>query len=341
MDHYVGLDVSVRSTSICILSASGQVVREGKVESEPEAIVAFLGGRGLAYGRVGIEAGPLCQWLYAGLAKAGLPVVCIETRHAKAVLSAQVNKTDRNDARGIAQMMRVGLYKPVHVKTLASQEIRALLGGRRALQAKLMDIENSIRGLLRNFGLKVGTVTRARYEERIRELTDGRAGLIAVIEPMLTVRRVVREQYVLLHKRMLALARADEPCRLLMSAPGVGPFVALTYRAAVDEPARFRQSRAVGAHFGLAPRTHQSGELDRRGPITKNGDETLRAALFEAALVLLRPGSKPSPLKAWGLKLAKRRGTAKARVAVARRLAVILHRMWVDGTPFRIEAAMA
>lgn len=161
MDHYVGLNVSVRSTCICILSAHGQVVREGKVESEPEAIAAFLDGRGLTYGRVGIEAGPLCQWLYAGLAKAGLPVVCIETRHAKAVLSAQVNKTDRNDARGIAQMMRVGLYKPVHVKILASQEIRALLGGRRTLQAKLIDIENSIRGLLRNFGLKVGTVTRA------------------------------------------------------------------------------------------------------------------------------------------------------------------------------------
>lgn len=184
-------------------------------------------------------------------------------------------------------------------------------------------------------------MTRARYEERIRELTDGRAGLIAVIEPMVTVRRVVREQYVLLHKRMMALAREDGPCRLRMSALGVSPFVALTYRAAVDEPARFRQSRAVGAHFGLAPRTHQSGELDRRGHITKNGDETLRSALFEAALVLLRPGSKPSTLKAWGLKLAKCRGTAKAMVAVARRRAVILHRMWVDGTPFCIEAAMA
>lgn len=341
MDYFVGLDVSVRTTSICVMNGAGAVIREGKVESEPEAIVGFLAEPGRRYVRVGIEAGPLCQWLYAELAKAGLPVICIETRHAQAVLSAQVNKTDRNDARGIAQMMRVGLYRPVHVKTLASQQIRILLSGRRFLQAKLLDVENSIRGLLRNFGLKVGAVTRVRYEERIRELIDGSPALAAVIEPMLVVRRTLREQYSTLHRQMLILARADDDCRLLMTAPGVGPLVALTFRAAIDEPARFQRSRAVGAHFGLAPRTHQSGELDRRGRITKNGDETLRSALFEAALVLMRPSTKPSALKAWGLRVAKRRGMARAMVAVARRLAVILHRMWVDRTEFRWRAEAA
>lgn len=341
MDYFVGLDVSVRTTSICVMNESGAVVREGKVESEPEAIAKFLAEPHRRYVRVGIEAGPLCQWLYAGLAKAGLPVICIETRHAQAVLSAQVNKTDRNDARGIAQMMRVNLYRPVHVKTLASQQIRILLSGRRFLQAKLLDVENSMRGLLRNFGLKVGVVTRVRYEERIRELINESPALAAVVEPMLVVRRTLREQYSRLHRQMLILARADDDCRLLMTAPGVGPLVALTYRAAIDEPARFRQSRAVGAHFGLAPRTHQSGELDRRGRITKNGDETLRSALFEASLVLMRPSTKPSALKAWGLRVAKRRGMARALVAVARRLAVILHRMWVDRTEFRWKAAVA
>jgi transposase len=334
MDYFVGLDVSVRTTSVCVMTETGRIVQEGKVESEPEALIQFLDVPGRRYIRVGVEAGPLCQWLYAGLAKAGLPVICIETRHAQAVLKAQINKTDRNDARGIAQMMRVGLYRPVHVKTLASQQIRALLNGRRFLQARILDVENSIRGLLRNFGMKVGVISRARYDARIRELIDGDPTLAAVIEPMLIVRRVTREQFAALHRKMLELVRADEDCRLLMSAPGVGPVVAMTYRAAIDEPARFQRSRAVGAHFGLVPRTHQSGEIDRRGRISKNGDETLRSTLFEAALVLLRPNSKPSALKAWGLRIAKRRGMSRAMVAVARKLAVILHRMWIDRTEF-------
>jgi transposase len=341
MECFVGLDVSVKTTSICVMDAGGAIIREGKAESSPEAIAAFLSQEGRRYSRIGLEAGPLCQWLYAGLARSGFPVICIETRHAQAVLSARPNKTDRNDARGIAQMMRVGLYRPVHVKTLASQKIRALLSGRRFLQAKLLDVENSIRGLLRNFGLKVGCVTRAKYEQRILDLITDQPALQAVIEPMLAVRRVVREHYAALHKKMLVLARADDDCRLLMSAPGVGPFVALTYRAAIDEPARFQHSRSVGAHSGLAPRTHQSGEIDRRGHITKTGDQTLRTALFDAAMVLLRPSTKPSALKAWGQRLAKRRGISRALIAVARRLSVILHRMWIDRTPFRWTAEPA
>lgn len=203
------------------------------------------------------------QWLYAGLAKAGFPVICIETRHAQAVLSAWPNKTDRNNARGIAQMMRVGLYRPVHVKTLASQKIRALLSGRRFLQAKLLDVENSIRGLLRNFGLKVGMVTRARYEARILELIKDVRSLQAIIEPLLMVRRVIREQYVILHKEMLALARADDDCLLLMSAPGVGPLIALTYRAASTSP------RVSSARARLAPIS--GWHRERINPATSTG----------------------------------------------------------------------
>jgi transposase len=316
------------------VSSDGKIIREGKVETDPDAIGTYLSANGIRDGRIGLEAGPLCQWLYAGLARAGFPIFCIETRHAQAVL----NKTDRNDARGIAQMMRVGLFKPVHVKTLASLEVRLLLGGRRVLQTTMIDIENSIRGLLRNFGLKVGLVTRAGYEARIRDLVEGNANLEAVVEPMLAVRRTIREQYVTLHKRMMLLAREDRVCRLLMSAPGVGPLVALSYRASIDEPARFQNSRAVGAHVGLAPRTHQSGELDKRGRISKTGDVTVRTALFEAAGVLMRSTSKSSPLKSRGLQIAKRRGMARAITAVARKLAVVLHRMWIDGTPFRWSA---
>lgn len=335
MDLFVGLDVSVRTTSICVIDGAGRVLKEAKVESEPCAIAALLGNFEGNYRRVGLEAGPLSQWLYSGLGSAGYPVVCVETRHMKAALSAQINKTDRNDARGIAQMMRVGLYRPVHVKTERSQEIRMLLTARKFLQSKIIDAENNLRGLLRNFGLKVGAVTRAQYEARVTELLAQKPHLALSVGPLLEVRRVLREQFQRLHKAMGRLAAEDGICRLLMSAPGVGPLVALTFRAGVDEAPRFRQSRSVPAHFGLTPARYQSGELDRGRGISKCGDPTVRWALVEAAGVILRLNTKSSPLKVWGMALAKRRGPAKALVAVARRLAVILHRMWIDGTEYR------
>jgi transposase len=288
------------------------------------------------YVRIGIEAGPLSQWLVSGLTEADLPVVCVETRHMKALLKAQqVNKSDRNDARGIAQMMRVGLFKPVHVKTLIAQEQRMLLTSRKLVQRKLMDIESDMRGTLRNFGLKVGVVSSIRYEARIRDLVEGFPRLAAIMEPLLTVRRVMRQQLATLHKLLLNAVRVDPVCRRFMTVPGVGPIVALTYRASVDQPHRFIHSRAVGAHVGLTPKRHQSGEIDYDGGVSKCGDSMLRAMLYEAAQSMLTHSKKWSWLKAWGMRVAQRRGMGRAIVAVARRLAVILHRMWVDGTDFR------
>jgi transposase len=252
----------------------------------------------------------------------------------KAALSAQLYKSDRNDARGIAQMMRVGLYRPVHVKTLASQERRLLLTNRRLLQDKMLDIERELRGTLRNFGLKVGTVSRARFEARVDELVAPHPRLAALVRPLLAARRALREQFALMHRMLLDLVRDEPVCRRLMTAPGVGAVVALAYRVTIDVPARFERSKAVGAALGLTPRRYQSGELDRMGRISKCGDGMLRSLLFEAAQVLLtRAGG--SWLKAWGLQLAKRRGMKRAIVATARRLSVILHRMWVDGSDFR------
>ena len=215
--------------------------------SEPTIIIAELTAAGLEYARVGLKAGPLSQWLVSGLAKAELPVICVETRHMKAVLKAQqTNKSDRNDARGIAQMMRVGLYKPVHVKTLASQEKRMLLTSRKLLQEKLLALENDLRGTLRNFGLKVGAVSSGKFEARIRELVESYPRLAAIAEPLLVVRQVLRQQFAVLHKMVLDQVRGDPVCRLLMTAPGVGTVVALTYRATVDQPQRFVHSKAVG-----------------------------------------------------------------------------------------------
>src|SRR5437667_1340322 len=265
MDHFAGLDVSVKETSICIVDDAGKIVREVKVASEPEALLAVLKNLAYHFKRIGLEAGPLSQWLFSALAEAGLPVICVETRHMQAVLKAQINKTDRNDARGIAQMMRAGLYRPVHVKTIRSQKLRMLLTHRKLLQSKAIAIENDLRGTLRNFGLKVGMVGKVKFEARIRELVENLPDLI--------VRRVLREQIVILHRRLLAIVRDDEVCRRLMTTPGVGPVVELTYRATVDVPARFRKSKAVGAVFGLTCAKYQSGEVDRNGRLSRGGDQ--------------------------------------------------------------------
>ena len=335
MEHYAGLDVSLEQTSVCIVDAQGGIVSEAKVASEPEALIGFLRMRELPIARVGLEAGPLSQWLHAGLTTAGLETVLLETRHVKAALSAMTVKTDRRDARGIAQLLRLGWYRPVHAKSVSAQEVRSLLTARKLIQAKLLDLESGIRGVLRGFGLKVGPISRGRFEARIRELVDGQAILETVIGSMLAVRATLDAEFKRLHRELLALVRADPVCRQLMSVPGVGAIVAITFKSGVDDPTRFRRSRDVGPHFGLTPRKYQSGELDVTGSITKVGDRMVRTALYEAASVMLTRTVRFSRLKAWAMGVAKRRGTKKARVALARKLGVILHRMWVDGTTFR------
>src|ERR1700747_3637012 len=335
MDHFAGWDVSVKETSVCILDDAGKILKEVKVASEPQALLKVLGNPAYRFKRIGLEAGPLSQWLFSALADAELPVICVETRHMQAVLKAQINKTDRNDARGIAQMMRVGLYRPVHVKTLRSQKLRMLLTHRKLLQSKAIAIEHDLRATLRNFGLKVGMIGTVKFETRIRELVESLPDLAVMVEPLLIVRRVVREQLGVLHRRLLAVVRDDDVCRRLMTTPGVGPVVALTYRVTVDVPARFRNSKAVGAVFGLTPAKYQSGENDRTGAISRCGDEMMRMMLYEAAQIMLVRSAKWSWLQAWAMKIARHRGMKKAIVALARRLAVIMHRIWVDGTDFR------
>lgn len=335
MKHYAGLDVSVKETAICIVNETGKVCREIKVTSHPEDLVQALKNPEWQLGRIGLEAGPLSQWLFSGLVEAGLPAICIETRHTKAFLKAQVNKTDRNDARGIAQMMRVNLFRPVHVKTLTSQKRRALLTARKLLLEKAIAIENDIRGLLRNFGLKVGVVNVIRFDDRIRELVDGLPELGDLMGPLLSARQKLRETFMALHRKLLSIVRDDEVCRRLMTIPGVGPVTSLAFISTIDVPARFRNSRAVGPALGLTPVLNQSGESHRVGRVCLCGDAMMRTLLYEAAQVMLSRVNKWSWLKAWAMNVAKRRGRQKAIVALARRLAVIMHRMWSDGAEFR------
>lgn len=335
MKHYAGIDVSLELSSVCVVDAKGKIVKEAKVASDPDALVAFLRGLGHSIERIGLEAGPLSQWLHGGLTKAGFETVLLETRHVKAALSAMTVKTDRKDARGIAQLIRMGWFRPVHCKSPGSQEVRALLVARKLLLGKLLDVEFSIRGILRGFGLKMGMVTRRGFEARVRELCAGQAMLEQVGAAMLAARSGLQTEYAKLHKTMLAVVRKDQVCRRLMTAPGVGPIVAITFKTAVDDPTRIAKSKAVGALFGLTPKKYQSGETDVTGGITRVGDEMVRTALYEAANTLLSRVTRFSALKRWGMDVLKRRGTKRAKVALARKIGVILHRMWLDGTTFR------
>jgi transposase len=341
MNHYVGIDVSLEASSVCVVDGNGNIACEGKIDSEPDALIAWLTELKLELTRIGLEAGPLSQWLYAAMRQAGLAVELLETRHVRNALKTMPVKTDRNDARGIAQLMRLGWFRPVHCKSMAAQETRALLAARKLVQIKLQDVEMSLRGILRGFGLKVGPTTPVRFEGRIRELVTGHPSLEAIAEGLLAVRVALRRELGRFEKQVRTMARCDSRAWLLMSVPGVGAIVSLTFASAIDNPARFKSSKQVGAYLGLTPTKYQSGETDIDGRISKIGDAWVRAALYEAAnIILTKPLKGCTALKSWAMKLARRSGMKKAKVALARKLAVIMHRMLADGASFRNVAAV-
>lgn len=333
MEVYIGLDVSLASTAVCVLSEKGKVLQETKVDSEPEALVQFLQDLRHTINCVGLEAGPLSQWLHKGLTDAGVPTVLMETRQVKSVLKVMPIKTDRRDAVGIARLLQAGWATTVHCKSLPAQETRALLTGRKAVQSAIIDLELSVRGVLRNFGLKMGPVSKGCYDERVRELTADNKMLLATTEPILRALSALRKELDQMEKQVRAMAKNNSVCRLLMTMPGVGPIVALTFAAAIDDPTRFRKSKDIGPWVGLTPSRDESGERKVVGAITKAGDAELRAALYQAANSMLNHGGQ-NWLKAWALRTAGRRGKKRATVALARRIGVVLHRMWIDGTEF-------
>jgi transposase len=341
MDHYAGIDVSLECSSVCVIDATGKIVREAKVASEPEALIGWFGSLRLSVARIGLEAGPLSQWLFAAMREAGLAVELLETRHVRNAFKTMPVKTDRKDAQGIAELMRLGWFRPVHCKSMAAQETRAVLTARKLVQSKLHDVEMSLRGILRGFGLKVGKTTAGSFAGRVKELVAGHPSLEVIATSLLAVRDVLLREFKDFEKRVRTMARADARVRLLMSAPGVGAMVGLIYVSAVDDPKRFKSSKAVGPHFGMTPKKYQSGERDVSGRISKIGDASVRAALYEAAHVILTRPVKGGSLKSWAMRLAKRAGMKKAKVALARKLAVVLHRMWVDGTSFQLAMPKA
>jgi transposase len=341
MDYYAGIDVSLEQSSVCVVDGGGKIIREAKVASEPEALIDWFSSLGFGLARIGLEAGPLSQWLFAAMKEAGLAVELLETRHVRNAFKTMPVKTDRKDARGIAELMRLGWFRPVHCKSMPAQETRVVLTARSLVQAKLRDIEMSLRGILRGFGLKVGETTPLRFSARINELVSGHPTLEAIGAALLAVHEVLLRELKGLERRVRTMGRNDARARLLMSAPGVGVVISLTYVSAIDDPARFKSSKNVGAHYGMTPKKYQSGETDFTGRISKVGDKRVRTALYQAAHIILSRPVKGSTLKSWAMKLAKRVGMQKAKVALARKLAVIMHRMLVEGKPFNFAATAA
>ena len=339
MTYFTGIDVSLRSVSICVVDDRGEVRHEGKVPAQPAAIAECLRRFSTDVKAVGLEAGTLTQYLTYGLQAAGFEVICMEARQVKNKLAAMRNKTDRNDARGIAQILRTGWYSRVHIKSMHSHRVRALLASRKAILKKCVDLENELRGLLRVFGVCLPPrVGHGGFDTEVRQTFASDEMLACALNPLLDARTVLYKTYLKLDNAIKALVKVDPVCKLLMSVPGVGPVTALSFKAGVDDPCRFKSSRTVAAHFGLTPRRFQSGESDNPGHISRAGDADVRSALYVAAHSLLTRNEQWSSLKAWGTRLAKTRGHRRAVIAVARKLAVILHRMWTDGTVFRWSA---
>ena len=337
--QYVGLDVSLEQTSICVVDDAGAPIWRGKCRSTPESIHAVIAKHASEAARIGLETGQLSTWLFHELRARRLPIICIDARHAKAALSLQINKTDANDAHGIAQIVRVGWYREIAVKSMDSHGLRAMLVARAQLVTQKVKLTNCIRGLLKTFGIILGTGKGRRFEAMVRERIAENPMLTTIIEPMLVVLLTTREQLAVFDRLVRRRARADHDVRRLMTVPGVGAVIALAYTSTIEDPARFKRSSSVAAYLGLTPRRFQSGEMDRAGHISRCGDAMLRTYLYEAANVMLRRSMRPSQVSIWGRALSERIGARKSLVAVARKLAVVLHSMWRHRMEFRFEHA--
>jgi len=341
MTHYVGLDVSQKMTAICVVDDFGGRLWRGQCPSVPEQIEQIVLQHAGGEARVGVETGPMTPWLVHDLRSRDLDVVCLDARHARAALKMQINKTDQNDAEGLAQIVRTGWYRPVHVKSFEAHRARALLGARSQLVGMTTRLSNHIRGVLKTFGLLPGTMRGLPFDRRVEALLDDRADLAPIVRPMLAAWRQLREQIAVFDKAIREIVRQSATCRLLMSVPGIGALSVLAYVSTVEDPMRFARSRSVGAHLGLTPRQYQSGQIDRSGRISRCGDSLARTLMYEAAVVILTRVKRASRLKDWALGIAKRSGMGKARVALARKLSVILHSVWRSGEPFRWSEPVA
>jgi transposase len=339
MKQYVGLDVSQAETAVCVIDETGQTRWAGTCHSTPDAIGRTLRQRAPEAATIAMETGPLAVWHWHALRDAGFPVVCLHARQAHAALSLKLNKTDRNDALGLAQLVRTGWYRAVEVKSLESHTLRLLLATRTQLVSTRATLSNQIRGLPKTFGIVLGKGKGRTFERLVTAGVQGVEHVRLAINSLLVLWQHVTQEIKKFDREITAVTRRIPACQHVMTVPGVGPVTALAYTATVDNPARFKRSTDVGAYLGLTPRRYQSGDVDCAGAVSKCGDRLTRSLVFEAAGTLLFRNKQPSALRDWGLRLVRRIGRKKACVAVARKLAVLLHRLWVNDTTFRLEVA--
>jgi transposase len=341
MEMFAALDVSQEDTAICVVTSDGTMVAEAKVPTCPDAIAHWLARRTQALERVGMETGPLAVWLWNALTARQVPIVCIDARHANGVLKMMPNKTDRHDARGLAQIVRTGWYKTAQIKSHDAYVNRAMLTAREALVGMRIKLENEIRGLLKTFGIMFGKRVGG-FKRRAEEIIQGDLAvapeLVPIFEALIQARRDILARIAMLDSRIRAIAKRNTTVRLLMTAPGVGPITAMAVVAAFDDASRFHRSSCVGAYLGLTPRRYRSGEISRNGRVSKRGDRFTRKCLYEAANAIFCRNLGGPQLRGWARAVAERTGPRKAKVALARKLAVTLHAMWRSNTPFRENA---
>src|SRR5512145_1599499 len=335
---YAGLDVSLKETAICIVDEAGRIVWERMVPTGPVAIASHLAKHAPGLERVGLESGSTSAWLWRELRGRGLPAVCLDSRHAHRVLTMKRNKNDRNDARGLAALVRMGWYREARVRSLDAQYIRSMLLSRQQLLQSRRAVENQMRGALKTLGVMTGPTKGRGFMPRVIALRADNDWLGPILDPLIAARSAIAKQLRMVSESVLAAAREDADVRRMMTVPGIGPMTALAFKAAIDDPKRFTSSTKVGPYLGLTPRQYQSGESEWIGGIGKTNDPLLRAYLYEAAGVLMTRVRRDCPLKEWAKRLAKRVGWKRASIAVARKLAVILHAIWRDGTEFSWEA---
>jgi transposase len=340
MDEYIDLDVSMKETAVSI-RRNGKRIWRGKCASDPARIGTLLRKHAPSAKRVIFETGPLSVWFYHALCAQGFPAICIDARHAKAALDMAANKTDANDADGLAHLAEVGFYREVRVKGFDSMLTRTLVAARTKLVRIMTELSNQIRGLMKTFGLVVPAGKGSRFEGHVRELLAGQKSLAGIVLPVLEAWRSLRLHAAELGRQLIAEARQSEACRLLMSIPGVGTLTATAFTTAIEDPSNFRKSRSVGAWLGLTTRRYQSGQVDDDGHISRRGDRHVRGLLYEAATVILTRSSAESGLRTWGLALKERVGFKRAAVAVARKLAVTMHAMLKSGERFDRTAGAA
>jgi len=335
MKHYIGLDVSMKRTFICVLNEQGKIVHEGAEETDPHKITNYLGKFKFEDMVVGFESGSLTPYLLTGFTEKGIEAICMDARKLSPILALKVNKTDKNDARGIAEALRAGMYTRVHCKPEESVHRGILLTARRALVEQQTHLKNTVRGVLKGYGIRLGAISAKKFTVAVMKRIEGYEETIVLsVKCLLEAFDKLVEETAKIDKKMLEIATQDKEVQRLMTVPGIGPVTALTYKTEIFDASRFKESRTVGAYLGMTPTQYASGETQRQGKTSKRGPKELRFLLVEAGIVILTRSKKWSRLKAWGLKIMRKKGLKKAAVAVGRKLAVIMHRMMLEGKEF-------